>query len=187
MRTHSHLHTHHTHTHTYAFKHAHTHTRTHTHTHTHTHTDTHTQTYTHNTQVEPKMYGPNLKETIKEKLVEVVENTCSERYGFILKVFNVDTERLEGRIESTGMQSGRGGTATFTGSRARARACALSISGCLSTLFLCPCLCPCLPPSFPLSLALCLSPSLALSLQPSQGEKVILPAWHQEMRVIWGK
>eukprot|EP00277_Geminigera_cryophila_P003924 CAMPEP_0179431416 /NCGR_PEP_ID=MMETSP0799-20121207/16314_1 /TAXON_ID=46947 /ORGANISM="Geminigera cryophila, Strain CCMP2564" /LENGTH=73 /DNA_ID=CAMNT_0021208341 /DNA_START=127 /DNA_END=348 /DNA_ORIENTATION=+ len=54
------------------------------------------------------MYGPNLKETIKEKLVEVVENTCSERYGFILKVFNVDTERLEGRIESTGTQSGSG-------------------------------------------------------------------------------
>jgi hypothetical protein len=46
-------------------------------------------------QVEPKEYGPNLTETIKKKLVEVVENTCSERYGFILKVFNVDTDRLE--------------------------------------------------------------------------------------------
>ena len=65
-------------------------------------------------QVEPSQYGPTLKEVIKQKLVEVIENTCSERYGFILKVFNVDTERLEGRIESTGMQSGRGGTATFT-------------------------------------------------------------------------
>mmetsp|Transcript_55787 Transcript_55787/g.90356 ORF Transcript_55787/g.90356 Transcript_55787/m.90356 type:complete len:171 (+) Transcript_55787:206-718(+) len=60
------------------------------------------------------MYGPNLRETIKNRLMEVMENTCSERYRFILKVFNVDTERLEGRIESTGMQSGRGGTATFT-------------------------------------------------------------------------
>ena len=186
MRTHSHLHTHHTHTHTYAFKHAHTHTHTHTHIHTHTHTHTHTYTHTHtpNTQVEPKMYGPNLKETIKEKLVEVVENTCSERYGFILKVFNVDTERLEGRIESTGMQSGRGGTATFTGSRAWACARALSISGCLSTLFLSPCFCPCPSPSFPLWLALCLSPSLAFSLQPSQGEMIILPAWHKELRII---
>lgn len=64
--------------------------------------------------MEPKEYGPNLKETVRQKLVEVVENTCSERYGFILKVFNVDTERLEGRIESTGMTPGRGGTATFS-------------------------------------------------------------------------
>jgi hypothetical protein len=42
-----------------------------------------------------------------------MENTCNERYGFILKVFNPETERLEGRIESTGMRPGRGGTATF--------------------------------------------------------------------------
>ena len=65
-------------------------------------------------QMEPKEYGPNLRETVKSKLVEVVENTCSERYGFMLKVFNVDIERLEGRIESTGMTPGRGGTATFS-------------------------------------------------------------------------
>jgi DNA-directed RNA polymerase II subunit RPB7 len=64
--------------------------------------------------LEPKEYGPNLKEKVREKLVETLENTCSERYGFILKVYEVDIERLEGRIESTGMQPNRGGTATFT-------------------------------------------------------------------------
>ena len=37
-------------------------------------------------QVDPKEYGPNLKKTIEERLQEVVENTCNERYGFILKV-----------------------------------------------------------------------------------------------------
>ena len=64
-------------------------------------------------QVEPREYGPNLRETVQTKLREAVENTCSERYGYILKIFNVDTERLQGRIESTGMQPSRGGTATF--------------------------------------------------------------------------
>merc|ERR1712216_587246 len=64
-------------------------------------------------EVEPREYGPNLRETVQTKLREAVENTCSERYGYILKIFNVDTERLQGRIESTGMQPSRGGTATF--------------------------------------------------------------------------
>ena len=36
--------------------------------------------------MDPRDYGPNLKDTIKNKLVQVMENTCSERYGFVLKV-----------------------------------------------------------------------------------------------------
>ena len=48
-------------------------------------------------QVEPREYGPNLRETVQTKLREAVENTCSERYGYILKIFNVDTERLHAR------------------------------------------------------------------------------------------
>ena len=36
--------------------------------------------------MDPRDYGPSLKDTIKNKLVQVVENTCNERYGFILKV-----------------------------------------------------------------------------------------------------
>ena len=41
-----------------------------------------------------------------------VENTCSEQYGFIIKVFNINIERLEGKINPTGMHPG--GTAIFT-------------------------------------------------------------------------
>mmetsp|Transcript_50353 Transcript_50353/g.119259 ORF Transcript_50353/g.119259 Transcript_50353/m.119259 type:complete len:185 (+) Transcript_50353:261-815(+) len=67
---------------------------------------------TKNLAVDPKDYGPNLTETIKRKLVAEVENTCSERHGFILKVFNIDVDRLEGKIMSTGMNPG--GTANFT-------------------------------------------------------------------------
>ena len=36
--------------------------------------------------MDPRDYGPSLKDTIKNKLVQVMENTCHERYGFILKV-----------------------------------------------------------------------------------------------------
>jgi DNA-directed RNA polymerase subunit E'/Rpb7 len=41
-----------------------------------------------------------------------VEGTCSERYGFVLRIFSIDIERLEGRINPTGMHPG--GTAVFT-------------------------------------------------------------------------
>mmetsp|Transcript_1007 Transcript_1007/g.2343 ORF Transcript_1007/g.2343 Transcript_1007/m.2343 type:complete len:185 (+) Transcript_1007:61-615(+) len=65
-----------------------------------------------NLAVDPKDYGPGLNETIKRKLIAEVEGTCSERYGFMLKIFNVDIERLEGKINPTGMHPG--GTAVFT-------------------------------------------------------------------------
>mmetsp|Transcript_31703 Transcript_31703/g.65626 ORF Transcript_31703/g.65626 Transcript_31703/m.65626 type:complete len:184 (-) Transcript_31703:45-596(-) len=64
-----------------------------------------------NLSVDPKDYGPQLTETIKRKLTMEVENTCSEKHGFILKAFNIDIERLEGRINPTGMHPG--GTAVF--------------------------------------------------------------------------
>ena len=41
-----------------------------------------------------------------------VENTSSYRYGFIIKVFNIDLERLEGKLDPTGMLPG--GKAIFT-------------------------------------------------------------------------
>jgi DNA-directed RNA polymerase II subunit RPB7 len=41
-----------------------------------------------------------------------VEGTCSERYGFVLRIWNIDLEHLEGRINPTGMNPG--GTAVFT-------------------------------------------------------------------------
>jgi DNA-directed RNA polymerase II subunit RPB7 len=65
-----------------------------------------------NLEVDPKDYGPKLVDTIKRKLIQEVENTCSERYGFILKVVKFNIERLEGKINPTGMYPG--GTAVFT-------------------------------------------------------------------------
>jgi len=115
------------------------------------------------------MYGPNLRETIKNRLMEVMENTCSERYRFILKVFNVDTERLEGRIESTGTQSGSGGTAMFTDLRACARSVYLWLS-----VYLSPSLYVCLLVSLPLSF----SRSLSVFLPRS-------PSLYSHLRVKW--
>jgi DNA-directed RNA polymerase II subunit RPB7 len=65
-----------------------------------------------NLEVDPKDYGPKLVDTIKRKLIQEVENTCSERYGFILKVVKFNIDRLEGKILPTGMYPG--GTAVFT-------------------------------------------------------------------------
>jgi DNA-directed RNA polymerase II subunit RPB7 len=65
-----------------------------------------------NLEVEPKDYGPKLDETIRRKLINEVENTCNERYGFILKVAKLNIDRLEGKINPTGMYPG--GTAVFT-------------------------------------------------------------------------
>uniref|UniRef100_A0A7S0VYG7 DNA-directed RNA polymerase II subunit RPB7 n=1 Tax=Hemiselmis tepida TaxID=464990 RepID=A0A7S0VYG7_9CRYP len=71
----------------------------------------HVKKLTKNLEVDPKDYGPALNDTIKRKLTNEVDNTCSERYGFIIKVFNIDIERLEGKINPTGMNPG--GTAIF--------------------------------------------------------------------------
>ncbi|KAJ1476932.1 DNA-directed RNA polymerase II subunit RPB7 [Baffinella frigidus] len=72
----------------------------------------HVKQMTKNLAVDPKDYGPGLVDTIKRKLVTEVENTCSERFGFIVKVIKIDVDRLEGKINPTGMKPG--GTAVFT-------------------------------------------------------------------------
>uniref|UniRef100_A0A7S0HG55 DNA-directed RNA polymerase II subunit RPB7 n=1 Tax=Hanusia phi TaxID=3032 RepID=A0A7S0HG55_9CRYP len=72
----------------------------------------HVKRLSKNLQVEPKYYGPSLAVVIKQRLQDEVENSCSERYGIVLKVFNIDVDNLEGKIMPTGMHPG--GTAVFT-------------------------------------------------------------------------
>ena len=48
---------------------------------------------------------------LKHDLRSKVENTIHDRFGYIVKVIKIDTERLEGKISPTGIKPG--GTATF--------------------------------------------------------------------------
>jgi DNA-directed RNA polymerase II subunit RPB7 len=41
-------------------------------------------------QLQPKFFGPNLRNTLIDKLHSEVEGTCSGRYGFIITVTAVE-------------------------------------------------------------------------------------------------
>ena len=39
----------------------------------------------------PRYFGPNLLDTVKQKLLSEVEGTCSGKYGFIIAITTIDT------------------------------------------------------------------------------------------------
>ncbi|CAF0766216.1 unnamed protein product [Brachionus calyciflorus] len=56
----------------------------------------------HEILLHPRYFGPNLLDTVRQKLLNEVEGTCSGKYGFIIAITTIDTI-------GTGMiQPGRG-------------------------------------------------------------------------------
>lgn len=45
----------------------------------------------HEICLHPKYFGPNLMETVKQKLFNEVEGTCTGKYGFVIAVTTIDT------------------------------------------------------------------------------------------------
>lgn len=44
----------------------------------------------HEIQLHPRYFGPNLVQTVKQKLFSEVEGTCSGKYGFVIAVTTID-------------------------------------------------------------------------------------------------
>eukprot|EP00879_Flechtneria_rotunda_P004318 GHRR01004568.1.p1 GENE.GHRR01004568.1~~GHRR01004568.1.p1 ORF type:complete len:176 (+),score=45.46 GHRR01004568.1:873-1400(+) len=64
-------------------------------------------TITQNIDLEPMHFGQKLRETIRTKVVDKVEGTCSPKYGYIIAVLAVD-DISKGKIRQDGS-----GLATF--------------------------------------------------------------------------
>eukprot|EP00775_Hariotina_reticulata_P002016 gene2016-2338_t len=62
---------------------------------------------TQNIDLEPMYFGPKLRETIRLKITDKVEGTCSAKHGYIIAVLTVD-EISKGKIRQDGS-----GLATF--------------------------------------------------------------------------
>lgn len=45
----------------------------------------------HDILLHPRYFGPNLLDTVKQKLINEVEGTCSGKYGFIIAITTIDT------------------------------------------------------------------------------------------------
>lgn len=45
----------------------------------------------HEICLHPKYFGPDLLETVKRKLFNEVEGTCTGKYGFVVAVTTIDT------------------------------------------------------------------------------------------------
>ncbi|WIA22333.1 hypothetical protein OEZ85_004647 [Tetradesmus obliquus] len=64
-------------------------------------------TISQNIDLEPMYFGPKLRETIRLKIVDKVEGTCSAKHGYVLSVLAVD-DISKGKIRQDGS-----GLATF--------------------------------------------------------------------------
>lgn len=45
----------------------------------------------HEICLHPRYFGPNLMETVKQKLFSEVEGICTGKYGFVIAVTTIDT------------------------------------------------------------------------------------------------
>uniref|UniRef100_A0A0N4ZFI5 DNA-directed RNA polymerase II subunit RPB7 n=1 Tax=Parastrongyloides trichosuri TaxID=131310 RepID=A0A0N4ZFI5_PARTI len=48
-------------------------------------------TLEHEISLHPKYFGPNLMDTVKQKLFNEVEGTCTGKYGFVIAVTTIDS------------------------------------------------------------------------------------------------
>ena len=44
----------------------------------------------HEIMLHPRYFGPQLMDTVKQKLVSEVEGTCTGKYGFVIAVTTID-------------------------------------------------------------------------------------------------
>ena len=44
----------------------------------------------HEVQLHPRYFGPQLMDTVKQKLFSEVEGTCTGKYGFVIAVTNIE-------------------------------------------------------------------------------------------------